>query len=79
MLLKANKRSFDEAQRIAIYRKYNGICQMCLAEKGNEEESKVSWTEYQADHILPYVKGGDTKEENAQLLCRYHNAQKGGK
>lgn len=52
---------------------------MCLAEHKNEQESKVSWTDFQADHILPYVKGGDTKEENGQLLCKYHNAQKGGK
>ena len=31
----------------------------------------------QADHIVPYSRGGPTVQENGQLLCRTHNRAKG--
>jgi hypothetical protein len=31
----------------------------------------------QADHIIPYTKGGPTTQDNGQLHCPHHNAQKG--
>jgi 5-methylcytosine-specific restriction endonuclease McrA len=37
----------------------------------------VGWREYDADHVIPHSKGGQTSVVNAQLLCRYHNQQKG--
>ena len=74
-----SKRLFNEAERIRIYRRQDGLCQMCLAEKLPPEEARVSWSQYQADHILPWIKGGQTAEWNAQVLCMAHNASKGGK
>jgi len=76
MLTKDERRAFNEAERISIYRRDNGLCQMCLAEGKPERESLVSWSEYQADHVIPHSKGGSTSLENAQLLCGYHNQQK---
>ena len=43
------------------------------------EEATVSWSDYEADHILAWVKGGATAEWNGQVLCRLHNARKGGR
>lgn len=33
----------------------------------------------QVDHIVPWNLGGPTNQENAQLLCAFHNRQKGGR
>lgn len=33
----------------------------------------------QADHILPWSRGGRTELDNAQLLCRRHNIAKSNK
>lgn len=73
------KRAFSEAERIRIFRKQEGECQRCLEEGLSPEEAKVSWGQFQADHIIPWIKGGETREWNAQVLCKPHNASKGGK
>ena len=33
----------------------------------------------QVDHIVPWHLGGPTNQENAQLLCAFHNRQKSGR
>lgn len=73
------KRLFNEAEKIKIYRKDKGLCQQCLADGKPEKEALVSWTDYQADHIFPYAKGGQTVIDNAQVLCKYHNVRKSAK
>lgn len=77
MLTKDERRAFNEAEKISIYRKFNGMCQACLNEGKPERESIVSWNEFEADHVIPHSKGGVTAFENAQLLCRVHNRRKG--
>ena len=78
--IKDANRYFNEAERIQIYRKGNGICVMCKAEGKSEKDQKVPWGEYEADHIVPWFKGGGTDpDENAQVLCRYHNRAKGAR
>jgi len=79
MLTKDERRAFSEAERIKIYRRDNGLCQKCLEEGKPEVEARVLWSEYDADHVLPHSKGGETIVENAQVLCRYHNRQKGNR
>jgi hypothetical protein len=76
MLTKDERRAFSEAERIRIYRRDEGHCQMCLAEGRPQKEAQVSWSEYEADHVIPHARGGRTDVENAQVLCRYHNRQK---
>jgi len=71
------KRMFNEAEKIIIYRRDKGLCQLCLKEGKPENEAQVSWTGYQADHIFPHSKGGQTIVDNAQVLCVYHNVRKG--
>lgn len=76
---KDTKRAFSELQRILIYRKGKGLCQQCLRNGIPENEAKVSWSKYQADHVLPHSKGGKTDIENGELLCTTHNLSKGAK
>lgn len=76
MLTKDERRAFNEAERIKIYRRDNGLCQICLSENKPETEARVPWSEYDADHVIPHSKGGQTVIENAQVLCRYHNQSK---
>jgi len=79
IISKDTKRAFDEGQRIAIFLKDDGICQQCLAEGLPEKEARVPWSEFEADHIIPWVKGGETEIWNGQVLCRQHNRAKGAK
>jgi hypothetical protein len=76
---KDTNRNFSELQRIIIYRKGKGLCQQCLREDVPEKEAKVSWSKYQADHVLPHSKGGKTIIENGELLCSFHNQSKGNR
>lgn len=73
------KRSFSELERIKIYREAHGICQLCLDEGKSRREAEVPWSDYQADHVLPHSKGGETILDNAQLLCSFHNLRKSDK
>ena len=73
------RRAFSEGEHIAIYRKANGRCSKCAAEGKPDKECIVPWAEYDADHVIPHSQGGLTVITNAQLLCRYHNQQKGAK
>ena len=76
-LSKDQKRSFNESERIAIYRAADGVCQECRRQGLSDDESRVPWSEYEVDHVLPHSKGGATSKENAQVLCRAHNRTKG--
>ncbi len=62
------KRNFDAAQRQVIYRRGNGICKIC--------GKKCEWNNWEADHILPWSKGGQTEIENGQVLCPTCNQKK---
>lgn len=62
-------RDFTEIERIAIYRKNDGICQSC--------KEKVEYDDFHADHINPHSRGGKTTIENGQVLCSKCNLSKG--
>jgi hypothetical protein len=79
IIAKDTKRAFDEAERIAIYRKAKGLCAACIKDGKSDEEATVPWKQYDADHIVPHSKGGPTLLHNAQLLCRLHNLKKSAK
>ena len=80
ILRKDEKRHFNEAERIAIYRSGNGKCVQCIEDGKSDEECEVPWSEYEADHIIAWSKGGASDpDENAQILCRTHNRQKGAR
>lgn len=60
-------RIFNDKQKKILYVIANGKCQKCGDELGR------TW---EADHIIPYSKGGKTELSNGQALCRPCNRQK---
>ena len=77
ILTKDKRRRFSESERIAIYREVDGVCQKCSKLGLPDDETRVPWSEYEADHVVPHSKGGPTVIDNAQVLCRAHNLAKG--
>jgi hypothetical protein len=69
LVLKDPMRPFSDEQRMAIYRKNKGVCQVCGI---SCEES-----DFHADHIVPHSKGGRTAVVNGQVLCPKDNLMKG--
>lgn len=68
---KDDKRDFDEAQRIVIYRRDGGKCKLCGVD--------CKWGEWHADHVIPWSKGGKTSVDNGQVLCPECNLSKSDK
>ncbi len=64
-------RRFNVRMKRRVYRKQDGICPIC------KEDFALSAME--ADHITPWSEGGQTIEENCQMLCRKCNREKSGK
>lgn len=64
-------RAFDEKTKVKIYEKQKGICPIC--------HKQYDIGAMEADHILPWSKGGKTVPENCQMLCKMDNRTKSGK
>jgi hypothetical protein len=65
-------RNFDKKIARKIYERQKGICPVCGSEIHYE------FDQMEADHIIPWNKGGKTIEENCQMLCMHHNRTKSG-
>jgi hypothetical protein len=72
--LKDDQRLFSHEQRLAIFRRDKGFCQVNLKCKG----VKCEWDAWEADHILSWSKGGKTIVSNGQVACLPCNSSKGG-
>jgi hypothetical protein len=66
-----NLRLFDEKTKTKIYQKQKGICQTC--------KKPFDVTAMEADHVIPWSKGGKTEPDNCRMLCRLCNRTKSGK
>lgn len=64
-------RAFDEKMKVKIYEKQKGVCPLCQKHYGIGE--------MEADHIIPWSKGGKTIHDNCQMLCKMDNRTKSGK
>ena len=64
-------RAFDDNTKREVYEQQQGICPICGKHFDIEE--------MEADHITPWCKGGHTKADNCQMLCRECNRRKSGK
>jgi len=71
---KDGQRLFSHEQRLAIFRRDGSTCQVRLKCNGN----KCEWDAWEADHKIPWSKGGKTTVENGQVACPACNSAKGG-
>ena len=67
------QRDFKHEQRLAIYRRDKGICQLAIKCEGE----KLGWNDWHADHVLPFTEGGRTTVANGQVTCAACNTSKG--
>jgi hypothetical protein len=67
------QRGFSHEQRLAIFRRDGGFCQLKLRCEGN----KVTWDHWHADHKVPHSKGGKSIVANGQVACPDCNFAKG--
>jgi len=72
--LKDDQRLFSHEQRLAIFRRDKGFCQVKLKCEG----IKCEWDAWEADHKLSWSKGGKTIVSNGQVACLPCNSSKGG-
>ncbi len=60
----------SDAMRFKVFKRDNYTCQICGVKKGEGVELEV-------DHIIPISKGGETRMDNLQTLCKRCNRGKG--
>jgi len=70
--LKDDQRLFTHEQRLAIYRRDEGLCKIAVKCEGQ----KCEWDNWAADHIKAWSKGGKTTVENGQVGCIPCNSAK---
>lgn len=66
-----NLRAFDEKAKQKKYSEQKGVCPMC--------RKTYKFEDMEADHILPWHKGGKTELGNCQMLCKKDNRTKSGR
>lgn len=74
------ERAFSVEQRRQIYDRDGGLCQYCgvlthfaVECPGGEDGDDAC---FEADHVVPWSKGGLTTLDNAVTACRRHNRMK---
>lgn len=67
---KLSKRTFSNADKRTAYERQNGICPIT--------GEKLPIEEMEADHIVPWWKGGTTTLDNLQMISKTANKRKGG-
>jgi len=68
---KLSLRSFDDKTKQITYDKQKGICPEC--------KKPFAIEQMEADHIVPWSKGGKTEAKNCRMLCMMDNRTKSGK
>jgi hypothetical protein len=70
-------RAFDENTKVTVYERQDHHCANPDSPHGRDKVWELD--EMEADHIVPWSKGGHTVIENCQLLCRDCNRRKSAK
>ncbi|RDU73683.1 DUF262 domain-containing protein [Helicobacter aurati] len=71
-----NLRSFDDTIKREVYEAQGG---KCANPKCPHKKRIFEINEMEADHIIPWSKGGKTQKTNCQMLCRECNRVKSAK
>ena len=64
-------RAFPEDIRLAAWERQQGVCPLC--------GERFDYDLMEADHIVPWAKGGRTVPDTCQMLCRECNRRKSAK
>ena len=64
-------RAFTDNMKREAYERQGGVCPVC--------KKSYDLGAMEADHIVPWSKGGKTLAENCQMLCKMDNRTKSGK
>ena len=64
-------RTFSDSIKQNIFEKQGGVCVKC--------QKTFTIGQMQADHVVPWSKGGKTTVENCQMLCQQCNGRKSNK
>ncbi|HEC1569424.1 TPA: DUF262 domain-containing protein [Campylobacter upsaliensis] len=76
-------RAFSDSIKRAVYEKQGGVCANSDGHikgvKCPHENERLELEQMEADHIIPWSKGGKTEKENCQMLCRECNRKKSAK
>ena len=67
-IFRSHRRTIPKELRSKILKRYGYKCVNC----GTNDNLTI-------DHIKPYIKGGPTKDNNLQVLCKSCNSKKGAK
>jgi len=66
-------RNFNYWEKLAIYHRDKGICQLKISESC---KNKTTFDDGNVDHIIPHSRGGKTIIENGQWACNVCNLKK---
>ncbi|EOD6824010.1 HNH endonuclease family protein [Campylobacter upsaliensis] len=76
-------RAFSDSIKRAVYEKQGGVCANSDGHikgvKCPHENERLELEQMEADHIIPWSKGGKTEKENCQMLCVECNRRKSDK
>lgn len=76
-------RAFSDSIKRAVYEKQGGVCANSDGHikgvKCPHENERLELEQMEADHIIPWSKGGKTEKENCQMLCKECNRKKSAK
>ncbi|MCR2057523.1 DUF262 domain-containing protein [Campylobacter helveticus] len=76
-------RAFSDSIKRAVYEKQGGVCANSDGHikgvKCPHENERLELEQMEADHIIPWSKGGKTEKENCQMLCVECNRAKSDK
>lgn len=76
-------RAFSDSVKRAVYEKQGGVCANSDGHikgvKCPHENERLELEQMEADHIIPWSKGGKTEKENCQMLCKECNRKKSAK
>ena len=76
-------RAFSDSIKRAVYEYQKGVCANSDGHikgvKCPHEKQKLELEQMEADHIIPWSKGGKTERENCQMLCVKCNRAKSAK
>lgn len=72
-----NIRKFSDKDKASIFnRQIFASTGKATCSKCNDNTKLFDLSQMEADHIIPWSKGGKTSTDNCQMLCKYHNGLK---